>query len=78
MVHNILRLGRAIMKKVWRTARKKPITVQFREVNGIEKIHTREGTLRAYQDRDFIIKGIDGEIYPIKKSIFERTYEVIE
>ena len=27
---------------------------------------------------DYIIKGVEGEIYPCKPDIFEKTYEVIE
>jgi len=27
---------------------------------------------------DYIIKGVDGEFYPCKPDIFEKTYEVIE
>jgi len=65
-------------KYIWRKARKKPIVVKFREVDGEEQIETREGVLTAKQGEDYIIRGVDGEIYPIKKSIFYRTYEVIE
>jgi len=65
-------------KYIWRKARKKPIVVKFREVNGKERIETREGILTANQEEDYIIQGIDGEIYPIKKSIFYRTYDIIE
>ncbi|RKY40689.1 MAG: hypothetical protein DRP85_08140 [Candidatus Makaraimicrobium thalassicum] len=65
-------------KHVWRKARKKPVTVEFREVIGEEQIRTREGVLIAKQGEDYIIRGVDGELYPIKKSIFHRTYEVVE
>ena len=65
-------------KHIWRKARKKPIIVEFREVDGREQIETREGVLTANQEEDYIIRGVDGEIYPIKKSIFYCTYEVIE
>ena len=71
----------------WGKARKKPIEVEYREVNPefidmdesgqwCEKIHTREGVLWAYQDEDYIIRGVEDEIYPIKKRIFEKTYDV--
>ena len=63
---------------IWRKARKKPIVVEFREVDGKEQIETQEGVLIAKQNEDYIIRGVDGEIYPIKKSIFYHTYEVIE
>lgn len=40
-------------------------------------IRTREGGLVA-NDGDYIIKGIQGEYYPCKPDVFERTYELIE
>lgn len=40
-------------------------------------IQTLEGTMRA--DRyDWIIKGVNGEFYPCKPDIFEKTYESVE
>ena len=77
----------------WRKARKKPIVIEFREVEPIhtfggygiitearkgERIKTKEGELLAIVGEDFIIKGIEGEEYPIKKDIFFKTYEVLE
>jgi len=65
-------------KNVWRKAKKKPVIVEFREVRGeVEKIWTREGMVYAFPETDFIIRGVDGEIYPIKKEIFYKTYEII-
>lgn len=40
----------------------------------ILKIDTLEGVMSAFPG-DFIIQGIEGEIYPCKPSIFEKTYE---
>jgi hypothetical protein len=36
-------------------------------------IHTLEGSMRASKG-DYIIKGIEGEFYPCKPEIFEKTY----
>lgn len=36
-------------------------------------IHTLEGSMRASHN-DYIIKGVDGEFYPCKPQIFEKTY----
>lgn len=41
------------------------------------RIHTLEGTMVA-NGGDYIVQGIDGEIYPVKKEIFEKTYERVE
>jgi len=77
----------------WKKCRKKPIVVQFREVEEKEVAYvtdgiprqvwgewttTREGKLFAVAHVDLIIKGVDGETYPIKKNIFEKTYERID
>lgn len=39
-------------------------------------IETLEGNVRARLD-DWIIKGIKGELYPIKDNIFKETYEEV-
>lgn len=41
------------------------------------KIKTLEGDVRADKG-DFIIKGVNGEFYPCKPDIFEKTYEAVE
>ena len=41
------------------------------------KIKTLEGTMIA-KAGDYIIRGVNGEIYPCKSDIFEKTYEVVE
>ena len=51
---------------------------QFLEVerNGVRMlaIFTLEGTMEARID-DWIIKGVNGEFYPCKPDIFDKTYE---
>lgn len=39
-------------------------------------IHTLEGKMVA-QVNDWIIRGVQGEYYPCKPDIFERTYEPV-
>jgi len=40
-------------------------------------IKTLEGEMRA-RSGDWIIRGVNGEIYPCKPEIFEATYERVE
>jgi hypothetical protein len=40
-------------------------------------IHTLEGIMKANVG-DYIIKGVNGEFYPCKPDIFEKTYEKVE
>ena len=41
------------------------------------EIETLEGTMQANLG-DYIIKGVNGEFYPCKPDIFEKTYEKVE
>lgn len=43
----------------------------------VMQIKTLEGTMTA-SPGDYIIKGIQGEIYPCKPDIFEQTYESVD
>ena len=43
----------------------------------IAQIRTLEGVMDA-NPNDFIIKGVNGEFYPCKPDIFEKTYEAVE
>ncbi|AMO55552.1 hypothetical protein GZ77_09600 [Endozoicomonas montiporae] len=44
---------------------------------GFLHIETLEGTMEA-SPSDWIIKGVNGEFYPCKRDIFEKTYEPAE
>ncbi|MCT8138636.1 hypothetical protein H1D32_13330 [Anaerobacillus sp. CMMVII] len=41
------------------------------------KIKTLEGEMTANMN-DYIIKGVNGEFYPCKPDIFEKTYEKVD
>lgn len=47
------------------------------EINRIYQLDTLEGNMRADFD-DWIITGVNGEMYPCKPNVFEKTYEPIE
>lgn len=40
-------------------------------------IRTLEGEMEA-KPGDYIIQGVNGEVYPCKPDIFEKTYELVE
>lgn len=40
-------------------------------------LDTLEGHMRL-SINDYIVRGVDGELYPCKASIFEKTYERVE
>lgn len=45
--------------------------------DGSVDIETLEGTMHA-SIGDYIIQGVNGEIYPCKPDIFEKTYERVD
>ncbi len=65
-------------RHLWKKARKKPVIIEYREVEGKEElIKTLEGDFIAHPETSFIIRGVEGEIYPIKRAIFFKTYDKI-
>ena len=57
--------------------RKRSLEVEAFPVKGCEiLIVTAEGEIRA-KEGYWIVKGIQGEIYPVKDEIFLKTYEAI-
>lgn len=43
---------------------------------GFWRIATLEGHSYVLTPKDYIIKGVDGEFYPCKPDIFEKTYQM--
>ena len=41
------------------------------------RIRTLEGVMEAVEG-DWIVKGVKGEVYPVKPDIFEETYEPVD
>lgn len=56
---------------------KKPIEVKFSvyETDGVES--TREGSA-PYEKGDYRMVGVEGEVWPMKPSVFEKNYEIAE
>ena len=57
--------------------RKKPVIIEAYQTDKEIDIATLEGTMHANVG-DWIITGVNGEQYPCKPDIFEKTYELIE
>jgi hypothetical protein len=56
--------------------RKKPIIIDAVQLTQPITIHTLEGDMRG-EVGDWLITGVNGEQYPCKPDIFEKTYERI-
>lgn len=56
--------------------RKKPIVIEAYQTDKVMYIETLEGTMKANVG-DYIITGVNGEQYPCKPDIFNKTYETV-
>jgi hypothetical protein len=57
--------------------RKKPIVIDAVRVTQPMAIDTLEGTMTAGVG-DWLITGVNGEMYPCKDDIFRKTYEAVD
>lgn len=57
--------------------RKKPVVIEAEQTDKEIIIHTLEGDMKA-NIGDYIITGVNGEKYPCKPDIFQKTYEKIK
>ena len=55
---------------------KKTATVKAFQVKTNFLVKTLEGTMKGNAG-DYLCQGIDGEKWPVKKEVFEKTYEVV-
>lgn len=62
--------------KLWQDYRTTPVVVQAYRTDVEVEINTLEGTMIA-NPGDWIIRGINDELYPCKPDIFEKTYEKV-
>ena len=57
----------------WQLFRKLPVVISaYRTAEQVE-IETWEGTMTA-EPGDWIVRGVQGELYPCKDSVFKETY----
>ena len=57
--------------------RKKAVVVEAHQLSSPLRILTEEGVLLGNAG-DWLITGIEGEQYPVKDSVFQKTYEKVE
>lgn len=60
----------------YRHAMKKPIPMRVCSIQEDFEVETEEGVMQATAG-DYLVVGYHGEMWPIKKEIFEDTYEFI-
>lgn len=57
--------------------RKKPITVKATKMYGEFRVETMEGDYKQGKPGDYLMVGIDGEVYICDGDIFERSYDFL-
>jgi len=61
----------------FKEAIKKPIHIKCIQIDEPFTVETMEGTMQGKKG-DWLMVGVHGEMYPIDKSIFEKTYDLIK
>lgn len=56
---------------------KKPITVHALKINEPFRVDSLEGDYKQGKAGDYLMRGIDGELYICDGSIFERSYDFV-
>jgi hypothetical protein len=56
---------------------KKPIVVHTKQINEDFRVNTLEGNYKQGKAGDYLMKGIDGELYICDRAIFEKTYNLV-
>ena len=57
---------------------KRPIIVHAKKFDFEFRVNTLEGNYKQGKPGDYLMKGIDGELYICDGPIFERTYDFVE
>lgn len=63
-------------KHDWFNCKKKPIIIKAIEMDCDFAVETKEGLMKGKKG-DFLLEGIQGEIYPCDREIFLKTYNKI-
>jgi len=54
---------------------KRPIVVYAKQIHEEFRVNTLEGNYKQGKPGDYLMKGIDGELYICDREIFEKTYD---
>jgi len=60
----------------FKEAIKKPILVKCVQIHEVFSVETMEGELRG-KAGDWLMVGVNGEMYPIDNEIFQKTYNIV-
>jgi hypothetical protein len=57
---------------------KRPIVVHAKQINEDFRVNTLEGNYKQGKSGDYLMRGIDGELYICDGPIFEKTYDFVK
>ena len=57
---------------------KKPITVHAKQINVPFRVNSMEGNYKQGNPGDYLMQGVENELYICGKDIFEKTYNFLE
>jgi hypothetical protein len=57
--------------------RKKPIVIQAKKINEPFRVNTLEGNYKQGKAGDYLMRGIDSELYICDGPIFDKTYDLL-
>lgn len=57
--------------------RKKPIIVHCQQINEPFRVNTLEGNYKQGKAGDYLMQGVEGELYIQDKNIFEKAYDIL-
>jgi len=55
---------------------KKPLPIEFSEISEPFEVETMEGVMQG-KAGDYLVYGVDGEMYVIDRAIFFKTYSIV-
>lgn len=54
---------------------KRPIVIHAKQIFEDFRVNTLEGNYKQGKSGDYLMRGVDGELYICDKAIFEKTYD---
>lgn len=57
--------------------RKRPIIIHAKRMNAEFRVNTLEGNYKQGKAGDYLMQGVDNELYICDGKIFERTYDFV-
>jgi hypothetical protein len=60
----------------YKKALKKPIPISCIQIDEVFEVETLEGVMKG-KPGDWLMIGVNGEMYPCAKEIFKKTYDII-